>query len=187
MNGEPPKPQSWWQTLPGILTAMAGIITAVTGLTIALTQAGVFSIGEKHVSSSTETKTITSPVETSEPTTVGNSNQVGELEQKLHGVNIELGPTAVDAKKVRGYLAGTNKAYRLLAASCLQILDNQRLKEVGYLDVIDDQYTRLVGELNYASADGKLNVEKLKEAMVNAQNEIHGAEATTYDQIVESH
>src|SRR6266702_2303404 len=29
---------SWWQTVPGILTATAGIITAVTGLIVALHQ-----------------------------------------------------------------------------------------------------------------------------------------------------
>jgi hypothetical protein len=31
-----PKPQSWWQTLPGILTAVAAVLTAVTGLIVAL-------------------------------------------------------------------------------------------------------------------------------------------------------
>jgi flagellar motor component MotA len=33
---EEQKPQRWWQTVPGILTATAGIITAVTGLIVAL-------------------------------------------------------------------------------------------------------------------------------------------------------
>ena len=37
-----PKSQSWWQTLPGIFTAMAGIITAIAGLVVALYQAGFF-------------------------------------------------------------------------------------------------------------------------------------------------
>jgi len=36
------KPQSWWQTIPGLLTAAAGIITAVTGLIVALSQTGFF-------------------------------------------------------------------------------------------------------------------------------------------------
>ncbi|MEX2223657.1 MAG: hypothetical protein WEG40_17855 [Candidatus Rokuibacteriota bacterium] len=36
------KPQKWWQTVPGILTAIAATITAVTGLIVALQQAGVF-------------------------------------------------------------------------------------------------------------------------------------------------
>jgi hypothetical protein len=36
------KPQSWWKTFPGILTAAAGFITAVSGLIVALHQAGIF-------------------------------------------------------------------------------------------------------------------------------------------------
>ena len=35
--------KSWWQTLPGLLTAIAGIITAVTGLLVAVHQAGWFN------------------------------------------------------------------------------------------------------------------------------------------------
>ena len=37
---EDPRSKSWWQTLPGILTAVAGAITAVTALVTALHQAG---------------------------------------------------------------------------------------------------------------------------------------------------
>ena len=36
------KPQSWWTTLPGILTAAAGIMTALTGLVVMLNQVGAF-------------------------------------------------------------------------------------------------------------------------------------------------
>jgi len=39
--GEPQKPASWWQTLPGILTAIAAVITAVSGLVALLFQNGV--------------------------------------------------------------------------------------------------------------------------------------------------
>ena len=35
------KPGSWWQTLPGVLTAIAGFIAAVSGLILALNQAGL--------------------------------------------------------------------------------------------------------------------------------------------------
>lgn len=37
---DPPKP-GFWQTLPGILTAVAAVMTAVTGLIIGLAQAGI--------------------------------------------------------------------------------------------------------------------------------------------------
>jgi len=46
---EEQKPQRWWQTVPGILTATAGIITVVTGLIVGLHQAGVFDTATKHV------------------------------------------------------------------------------------------------------------------------------------------
>ena len=39
--------KSWWQTLPGILTAIAGIITAVAGLLVALNQTGFFETRAK--------------------------------------------------------------------------------------------------------------------------------------------
>ncbi len=42
MSAEEKKPQAWWQTLPGILTATATFITAVTGLLVVLYQSGVF-------------------------------------------------------------------------------------------------------------------------------------------------
>jgi len=34
------KPKSWWETVPGLITAIATVITAVAGLIIALNQAG---------------------------------------------------------------------------------------------------------------------------------------------------
>ena len=34
--------KGWWQTLPGVLTALAAIITAITGLLVAVHQAGFF-------------------------------------------------------------------------------------------------------------------------------------------------
>jgi hypothetical protein len=39
---EAPKSSSWWQTLPGILTAAAGIITAISGLLVVLYQSPLF-------------------------------------------------------------------------------------------------------------------------------------------------
>jgi hypothetical protein len=49
---EEPKLTSWWQTLPGILTATAGIITALTGLLVVLYQAGLFQPGGKDANHS---------------------------------------------------------------------------------------------------------------------------------------
>jgi hypothetical protein len=56
---EEAKPQSWWGTLPGILTATAGIITAVAGLVGAMYQAGFFLDAKK--ASGTEPPPIAKP------------------------------------------------------------------------------------------------------------------------------
>lgn len=60
---EEPKTQSWWQTLPGVFTAMAGIITALAGLVVALYQAGFFQHSRQEalaVSSAPLTTALTS-------------------------------------------------------------------------------------------------------------------------------
>ena len=47
--------KGWWQTLPGILTAVAAIITAVTGLLVALGGLGVFHRSPRAPSQSPST------------------------------------------------------------------------------------------------------------------------------------
>jgi hypothetical protein len=60
---EKPEPQSWWHTLPGILTATAGIITAITGLIIALNQVGYFKKDETRPSTENNIFTPNHPAE----------------------------------------------------------------------------------------------------------------------------
>lgn len=66
---EEPKLTSWWQTLPGILTATAGIITAITGLLVVLYNAGFFQPAGKAAD----------PVYTASPVT----EQAGKASQPL--------------------------------------------------------------------------------------------------------
>ena len=59
MAEQPRGPQSWWLTLPGILTASAGVITAITGLLLGLNQAGL--LGDDD-SAATPTSATAAPV-----------------------------------------------------------------------------------------------------------------------------
>lgn len=45
LKSEEPKPQSWWQSVPGMLTAAAGVLTATAGLLVALQQVGLLDKG----------------------------------------------------------------------------------------------------------------------------------------------
>lgn len=185
MPDAPSKPQSWWQTLPGLLTAVAGIITATAGLIVALNQAGVFSSESKPASPTPTSTAVVSP-SPSKPE-ISATAGVDELEQSLKAANIKLSTGgAEEQEKVRGYFDGPEAPYQMLAVSCIQVLGNQRMKKTGYLDMIDKHYSKLVGEGNYVSADGKLNLDKVKEAMVAAQKDYHSDQAKTFEEIVES-
>ncbi|MFN0112813.1 MAG: hypothetical protein ACKVZH_28470 [Blastocatellia bacterium] len=185
MPDSTPKPHSWWQTLPGILTAVAAIITASTGLIVALNQAGAFSSTSTTESSTPTLTAVVSPSPSSPE--ISAATGVDELEQKLKAANILLSTGEADGReKVRGYFDSPEAAYRLLAVSCIQVMGNQRLKKTGYLDMIDKHYSKLVGEGNYVSSNGKLNLDKVKEAMVAAQKDYNSDRASTFEEIVES-
>lgn len=189
MSGEPPKSQSWWQTLPGILTAVAGIMTASTGLILALNQVGVFSRESTSASPTPTTPVVLSASPSAKPATgteVSEATTVDELEQRLKAANIMLSTGGPDEReKVRGYFDGPEAPYYLLAVSCIQIMGNQRLKKTGYLDMIDKHFKEMGDESLYVPVDGKLNLEKVKQAMVKAQREYHGDQARTFEEIVE--
>jgi hypothetical protein len=55
------KATSWWQTVPGILTAVAAVVTALTGLIAALVQGGL--IGAKGVAASHTPATASAPAQ----------------------------------------------------------------------------------------------------------------------------
>lgn len=51
------KPNNWWATLPGLLTAAAAVITAVTGLLLGMGQLGMFDAGRPAASSASASGT----------------------------------------------------------------------------------------------------------------------------------
>ena len=187
MNNDPSPPTSWWQTLPGILTAMAATITAITGLVAALTQTGLL----KPTDSDNKNSSLPAPTTVHPSPETSNRDQPPlnrqQVEQHLADINIKLGSTTNDAAKVRGYFVDTHSPYYALSAGCLRLLAKRRLKKTGYLDIIDKWYTASVGSENYLTARGDLDVDQLKQALIRAQNEYYGDQITTFEQLVESY
>lgn len=110
MTDEPktaePAGRSWWQTMPGLLTAVAGLITAVTGLIVALHQLGVGTGG----GGSSAAPTVAARQQPSGDTTPATSDG-GGTEQ----------PAAENAAYTVRFPAGTKatvngNVYRILAA-----------------------------------------------------------------------
>lgn len=192
MSGEPPKSQSWWQTLPGILTAVAALLTASTGLIVALNNMGVFSDKPTSASSTAIPAAVLSASTPAKPATssaieIPGPRDVDALEQRLKAANILLSTgSAAEREKVRGYFDGPEAPYYLLAVTCLHVLENQGLKKTGYLDMIDKHFSQMGDESIYVPVDGKLNLEKVKQAMVEAQRDYHSDQARTFEEIVQS-
>lgn len=111
---------------------------------------------------------------------------VPAIEARLKDANVELSTgTDADRARVRGYFTGPDAAYYLLAVNILQILRDSRLAYTGHLDMIDKWYTSLVGAERYVGRDGSLDHDKLKEAIVRANNEYHGQSAASFEEIVQ--
>jgi len=75
MDGNDNSKRSWWQTLPGILTAIAAIITAITGLILAFKQAGLF---EPRPNEAGKEPIINAPKPTQAPLPKKTEKSVGE-------------------------------------------------------------------------------------------------------------
>src|SRR5881227_2974950 len=93
MDGNEKSERSWWQTLPGILTAIAAIITAITGLIVALYQAGLFeprSRGGAGESTPRVYKSPQGPAPTLEETPIGETPPRGDFEGEQLGKMYEI-------------------------------------------------------------------------------------------------
>jgi hypothetical protein len=176
--------RTWWQTVPGMITAFAGLLTAIGGLLTILLQAGI--IGPDGRSRAEATRAApASPG----PTAIAERSErpPADLEAGLERANIQLGiGTAEHIAQVRGYISAPDGAYARLADACLDVLAGRRLKRRGYLDMIDKWYTSVIGgENRYLSETGDIRRSELMDAMVKAANEIDGTQATSFDEIVE--
>ncbi|WP_016872018.1 hypothetical protein [Fischerella thermalis] len=124
-----------------------------------------------------------SPSETTPVPTVLPSASVSaqKLSQALDTVNIDF-----SEPKLRDFLGNSFSNYPQFAEGCLKLLNNQRLKEKVYLDVIFWNYTReLGGKVTSDSPDGDLNTNILKAAMLRAYNTRNGSNALSFGDIVE--
>ena len=177
--------RTWWQTVPGMITAVAGLVTAIGGLLTILVQAGIIGPDGRSRAVATHAAPV-SPGPS--PVAERSDRQPADLEAGLERANIQLGIGAADhVAAVRGYISDPDGAYARLADACLDVLAGRRLKRRGYLDMIDKWYTNAVGgESRYLSEAGSIRRPELMDAMVKAANEIDGTQATSFDEIVEA-
>ena len=66
---------SWWQTLPGVLTAVATVITALTGMIVGIYQSGLLTPSRTESIAASPPVAAPSPSVTAEPSTSPDTNQ----------------------------------------------------------------------------------------------------------------
>ena len=68
---------SWWQTLPGVLTATAGILTAVSGLLVVLHQIGVLGVRNAPATSTSQPASTVGVIGVIPPTSESSAASAG--------------------------------------------------------------------------------------------------------------
>jgi hypothetical protein len=104
-----------------------------------------------------------------------------KLAQDLEAVNIDFS----DPKEL-AQLNNPFSKYPQFAASCLNLLRKQRLKNKAHFDVIFWNYTEeLRGQVNADSPNGDVDTNILKAAIISAYNTRNGSNALSFGDIVE--
>jgi transglutaminase/protease-like cytokinesis protein 3 len=143
--------KSWWQTIPGLLTAAAGVITAITGLIIALHQAEIpGETGPKKPSESTspaanpkDTENKPNPPSvTDEEKKTNSETQVVAVTYKVHVANIgwmkwvengEIAGTTGQGKRIEAIFVKLDDAYPNMG-----IKYRAHVANLGWMDWVSD-------------------------------------------------
>jgi hypothetical protein len=117
--------------------------------------------------------------------TSGTRLSVEELESRLDAANISLSTGAKeDVERVRAYVRDPEAPYRALGEASLEVLKGRRLRDRSFLDMIDKWYTKgTVGR--YLTSDGRIRMEVLPGAIVQAHNDYYTRAAKSLEDIVE--
>ncbi len=135
---EEPKTQSWWQTLPGIFTAIAGIITAIAGLVVALYQAGFFQHSQQE------------PIPVASAPLITTSSSLREAGTDAQAASsTSPGSTQAPSKSV-DLLAGENGGHVIAASSDAWVGTIDGKEETNYINGVTSQ-----AEAVYAFKDEK--------------------------------
>jgi TIR domain len=105
-----------------------------------------------------------------------------ELEPLLKQANIRLSEPE-DEARTRTYFTGPDSAYHMLAVASLKVIGGRRFKQYINLDIVDNWYSQAAGS-DYAD-HGPLDLEIVKQSLIETYNEYWGNNATSLDELLE--
>jgi hypothetical protein len=157
---------SWWQTLPGALTAIAATITAITGLVVALHQANIFPTSK---TSPTPSKTtVQSPSTSTNPQTPTPTVSVspdGAAPSPTINEEILMLPAGMEARLPVG--AGGTVVYKILSAQLEPFNAENRSLKLTIRCTANHQYA-----VSFGSHSFRLLVDQVPRSPTNLLNEV---------------
>lgn len=199
--------QSWWQTLPGVLTATAGVLSAITALVVALNQAGIFKTHSDPVAApslATAPGAAPNPSESRSMPTTGSAKAPATRTAAAPHSQILAAPSdkqllaelkranvgySVSEAAMLGWLADADGTFRRIGRAAAHALDGKRLRgSATDLDVIKYHYLALSGVDGggILPVDVDIDDTRLHEAIVAAFNDKNGTSAKRLDAILDT-
>ena len=165
--------------------AIKAAIIAASATIIAALIAGVVKLLEPKPTppnlDNDRTFKLPQTIQKKSPLRISPSPSVEKVAQDLQAVNISF-----SARELRNQLNNSYSQYPQFANGCLKLLENRRLKQELFFDMIFWNYTQeLGGKPNPNSPDGNLDAGILKAAMVTAYNGRYSNKASSFEDIVE--
>ncbi len=130
----------------------------------------------------TETPPVISTAPAIEQSNLDALTTYEELEPLLQQANVHLSEPE-DEERTRSYFTGPDSAYHMLAVASLKVIGEHRFKQYINLDIVDKWYTEAAGS-GYADR-GPLDLEIVKQSLIDAHNDYWGDNATTLDELLE--
>ena len=170
------------------LSRPARIVAAIAG--VALVYIGLFDpfrpVAAPQATPASASPTAAPPAQATAPAggqaALDALTTVEEIEPLLLQANIRLSEPE-DEERTRSYFTGPESAYHKLAVASLKVVGERRFKLPINLDIVDKWYTQAAGS-GYAER-GPLDLEKVKQALLDAHNDYYGDDASALDALLE--
>lgn len=201
--------RSWWQSLPGIITATGGMLTAISALVLALHQAGIIGKGEtaeKKIvvaqdqaaenkqaaakpdpeAAGTKKQADTNPVANGKPAGTEPARSSGGYDPQavVHALKDANIGSSVGEKQLLAWLGDDDRTYRRIADNLLDILGGKRMNGAAPdIDVIKFHYLELLHRdgAGLLPLGERIQRPLLKEAILMASNEKNGGNLKRFE------
>jgi hypothetical protein len=156
-----PKPQNWWQTLPGLITAIATIITAIAGLLAVLNQTDIFHPKSPKPDEPAVPRSATNP----QPETAPSPSTTNTAKSLDSGQEVKL--------------QGDTYIYKILEARLEPASTEHDLLKFKVRVTNNDRY-----DMNFWDRSFRLAINGIRQAPTNTLNELVESQSSQEGEVV---